>query len=224
MLDLLLELLRSTAGSFASIFLLGAVILFAVYKLGCMVTKFSDLNKSIEHTSNNINSVQKTLHEIFGKFETITGRFDLIDKSINLKFELIESKIDTRENKFTQSKSPISLTPLGEEVALELKLSDRIDKNWQLICKLIDDNTPDKNAYDIQEYCKDIDLTNLEQLLSPTDIVELKQGAFLKGYSMFVFGEIAGVIIRDKYLKEKGISVDEVDKHDPALISDGIIK
>ena len=39
----------------------------------------------------------------------------------------------------------------------------------------------------------------------------------MQGNPLQLYTRMLGVIIRDKYMSIKGISIDEIDKHDPAM-------
>lgn len=54
---------------------------------------------------------------------------------------------------FTQTHSPLSLSESGKEMILQLDLDKTLDKHWNNIKKIIDEDVTDKTAYDIQQYC-----------------------------------------------------------------------
>ena len=56
-----------------------------------------------------------------------------------------------------------------------------------------------------------------EKFLNPEDLDRLKTDAFQKGLTLTPYMRAVAVLVRDKYFKENGIDVKEVDASDPAL-------
>ena len=75
----------------------------------------------------------------------------------------------------------------------------------------------DKNAYDIQQYCIETAAVEPEKFFAKADLDKLKQFAFNQGNPFQYYSSMFGIIIRDKYLQIKGISISEVDINDPKL-------
>jgi len=75
----------------------------------------------------------------------------------------------------------------------------------------------DKNAYDIQQFCIEGVSVEPEKFIDSAGLTTIKNYAFKQGNPLQLYTRMIGVIIRDKYLKIKGISIDEIDKHDPAI-------
>jgi hypothetical protein len=114
-----------------------------------------------------------------------------------------------------QRKSPISLTEVGFEIAKALKVEDMLGRNWDKIFENLEANINDKNAYDIQQYCIETATIDLGAFIEKSDVDAIKQAAYKDGRPLAFYAPVFGVLIRDKYLKQKGIDISEVDRHDP---------
>ncbi len=115
----------------------------------------------------------------------------------------------------TKSHSPISLTEIGKKVANEIDANFIINDNWDRIVKILNEEVGNKNAYDIQEYCIDTASVEPKKFFDEKSLLKLKKFAFDNGNNIQYYLGMFGVLIRDKYLNQKGISIKEVDKHDP---------
>jgi hypothetical protein len=134
------------------------------------------------------------------------------DKVDQIRDDISVIKSDLRSHltvSYMQAKSPISLTPEGWGVAKEIDAERRISENWDRIRACIEEGVPDKNAYDIQEFCINRATISLLEFLSEKDLRDMKLIAFKKGKPVEAFAGVIAIIIRDTYFKEKGIEVDD---------------
>lgn len=104
-----------------------------------------------------------------------------------------------------QSHSPMSLNEAGKKLAAEMNIDGRIEKNWAKIQLLLNNNTGPKTPYDIQQFCIDTARVYPERFLSDEDIDFLKDYAYDNGKPLAYYGEMIGVIIRDRYFEQEGI-------------------
>jgi hypothetical protein len=188
-----------------------------------------DKLEGIPETARNI---QRDLKENAEKLRevsvTVTGHHsdirDLrgeVEKLVGLREDvlMIKSQLSRKQppaRSYTRAKSPLSLSPAGEEMAKKLGIASRIASNWSKIEACIDRDVKDKNAYDIQQFCIRKATVDLPEFFSEEDILAIKDVAFNEGEPVESFGELIGVLVRDAYFKSRGINVKEVDKHDPA--------
>lgn len=121
------------------------------------------------------------------------------------------------EDPFMKKQSPISLTEKGEALSEELLMREIVDNNWDKIHSDLEENLIDKNPYDIQEYCLETAGFKSDRFFTEKDIVRFKTKAFQKGLNVVLLYRIAGILIRDKYLTEKGINIKDIDNHDPSV-------
>jgi hypothetical protein len=219
MSDLLRDILTSPFGSFSFIFgllvLSGWLIFFITKKVTEIKTEHGELSKTLLNTESRW---EKTLENIETqwekKFDRIDEKFDKINEVLAfLTLNLTPAK--QAKKGLSQSRSPISLTDEGIKVSKELDAEGMIARNWDKIYADLEKNVPDKNAYDIQEYCMKMAVVYPERILEKADIDKLKLRAFNEGDILGYYAPVFALPIRDKYLKIKGIDIGDVDKHDP---------
>ena len=139
--------------------------------------------------------------------------------------EIMNAKLDgilqavqpspVKQGGYTNAHSPIALTESGWDVAKEMGIEDIICRNTKRILSLIDDSVPQKNAYDIQQFCIDAVIVSLDKLFIEEDVNRIKSFAFNKGQHIVMYSSLIGVLVRDLYFKERSINIEDVDKCDP---------
>lgn len=149
-----------------------------------------------------VEKVETSLSDMFRDIAYIKGAIDLIRS--------------TSSNSPTQAHSPVGLSELGEKIAEELNVQEMIIDNWDKISSYLEANLQSKNAYDIQQFCIDTASVSIDKFFSAEDIDKIKKYAFQNGQTLFYYGGLIGVMIRDEYFEKKGIDIADVDKHDPA--------
>ena len=200
MLDLLHQLLTSPAGSFGFLF---AIIILGGWLIHWVTKKVSEIQSEHGGFTRSVDKMERSIDEIRKDMSFLKGSIDVM-KSGNL-------------NSLLQSKSPVTLTDKGKEVAQELKANEIIARTWERIYEILEREISDKNAYDIQQYCIEQVSVEPEKFFDSASITALKNFAFMQGNPLQLYTRMLGVIIRDKYMSIKGISIDEIDKHDPAM-------
>jgi hypothetical protein len=203
MLQLLQNALSSPAGSFSFVFAIMVLGGWLIYWVTKRVTTIQSDHGTI---SKSILKIEAHIDESRRDLSYLKGSMDI------LRQPGIPALV--------QSHSPISLNQLGASIAEELQVEKVIDRNWNIIFKVLESGVCDKNAYDIQQFILDQIATDPEKFIDKDGLVELKKYAFNKGLPLQYYTPVYGVIIRDKYLKQKGIPIDEIDKHDPTIKKD----
>lgn len=198
MFDVLREVLQSPEGSFS--FILGIMILagWLIYFITKKVTEITTNHSAF------VKRMDKTDERLDRNFDEIRTDISFIKGTL----EVINS-----QSPYTQRKSPISLTPKGENTAKELKADEIINKNWSKIKENIAKGAKENNAYDIQDYCMTIAIGQPEVFLEKEDLDSIKEYAFQHGRPLQMYMQIIGILIRDKYFSENGIDAAEADKH-----------
>lgn len=140
-----------------------------------------------------------------------------MQKSLDALVQSLQGGQKGSPDPYTQAHSPLSLTSLGEEMTVRMGVRDMLLKNWPGIRRLISDHAASKNPYDIQQFCLEQAIVFPEKFLNPEDLDRLKTDAFQKGLTLTPYMRAVAVLVRDKYFKENGIDVKEVDASDPAL-------
>ncbi|MCF8265846.1 MAG: hypothetical protein K9I99_15205 [Melioribacteraceae bacterium] len=156
--------------------------------------------------------------QLWERFKTIGKIEAAIDK---IKEDVAEIKAFIRtfrqENTaFAQRKSPLRLTERGRNVAEELKAEGIVEESWERILKKINSRIEtDANPYDIQEACLEVG-ESYSDFLSDNQYNVIANIAFKNGNKLSDYDIIFGLVIRNKYFAEKGISLTDVDLHDPS--------
>ena len=194
MLETIEKVFQSPAGSFAFVFGILVLAFWATTKITKILADHSTLAKSSAKVENHIDDIRKDLSYLKGAFET---------------------KRYSSESPLVQRFSPLSLTEKGKLVAAELKIEELVTINWDKIRSDIDKNLKDKNAYDIQQYCIFTASVSPEDFLDKDSVNTIKLYAFKNGAPLHIYAQVLGIVIRNRYFKEKGIDIAEVDEHDP---------
>lgn len=199
-LDFIISVLTSNGGAFGIVCALVLAILYLVHwvtkKITTIVVEHESVKKSMEKVDNVIDDIRKDLTFLKGTFE------------------IIKNNTNTN-NSLVQSHSPISLTEKGKEIASSMGIEDMVSSNWDKIQTCIEKNVPTRNAYDIQQFCIETATIALNNFFGDEDVAKIKNFAYQAGQNTAYYGGMIGVIIRDKYLTIKQISIEEIDKHDP---------
>lgn len=225
------ELLSTDGGSFAFVAILLCLAFYLTHWVTKKVTEITESHKNIEKenqkVSENIEKVSEKLSsnmdEIRKDISFLKGINEVFNSNINaMKTDISTLKEDISflkgmndicgKDPYAQSHSPISLTELGKKVSKEIGVDEMIQRNWNNIANDIDQNTDGMTAYDIQQYCIETAVVKPEKFLLPDDLNKLKDYAYNQGKPIVAFAQIFAITIRDKYLKEKGIHIEEIDK------------
>lgn len=198
MIELIKNILNSPAGSFAFVF---SFIVLAFWMCHWITKKLTKINTEHDHLTNNVNSAVGNIDKIRRDLAYIKGSIDIMQRQTS--------------DGYTQRNSPISLTEKGKEEVSRNNLDILVERNWDAIYRLMDKEVESKNPYDIQRYCLETAATEPEKLFADSDVALIKELAFKNGLALMTYTNILGVLIRDKYFKQKGINIEDVDKHDP---------
>ncbi len=184
---------------------LGGLLVFLTWKIAqrYALAKYKADNLPCEKHEKGLGDLGIILNDVkvtLGKLET--GQEDV--------YRMMSLIAGTSTNaSLTQSHSPISLTEKGEIIAKELGFEKILDDNWGKISKIID---TELNPYDIQ--MKFI----TELILRPSRYIDndsldaIKNDAFNKGLPLIDYMRMTGVLARDRYFREHGIDVADVDR------------
>ncbi len=200
MVDLIKEILKSPAGSFASVF---AFIVFAFWLCHWVTKYLTRISTNHSHLTESLAGATGAIDEIRRDLAYIKGSIDIMQRQTS--------------DGYTQRNSPISLTEKGREEVSRNNLDMLVDRNWDTIYRLMEKEVESKNPYDIQRYCLETAATEPGKLFADSDVALIKALAFKNGLALMTYTNILGVLIRDKYFKQKGIDIEDVDKHDPHL-------
>ena len=194
MVNLFLKLIEQLNGS---VFILTVILMFAfflTYKIGGVIKSFCGIESRNDKFEKNIDGIKDDLADI-----------KAVNKIIYKHFT------DT-----VKGQSPISLTEKGEKIADKTGLKEKIINHLEKIKSFI--NIDDlNNPYDIQTESLDKAQKCFENFFTEQEKSKIKLHAYKKGVYLMEIYPIIGVIIRDIILKEKNISINEIDKHNPGI-------
>lgn len=195
MWEIFKTIITSPAGSFA--FVGGILFLcgWAIVRVTRATTQWEDKQEGIEKLEGKVESITNDLHYIKATLEVMKN--NLPGASL------------------TQAHSPVSLTPIGKEVAEKIGANKIITSNWQKILDCLERSNIGDSAYDIQQFCIETASIALEKFFSDDDIVKIKEFAYNNGKTLAYYGGMFGVLIRDKYFEYKNIPIEDVDRSAP---------
>ena len=128
-------------------------------------------------------------------------------KGIRDKVVACETSLKEREP-LTRKKSPVTLTDRGNKILAESGGKKFVDDNYAELKKNVEDINP-QTSYDIQE----ISHTIIERLKDDARINGIKDYLFKEGMQLSEIVDVLGIYLRDKILEERGIAVEDIDKH-----------
>lgn len=211
-ISILQMLLGSPAGSFAFVLAFILLALWLVHWVTKKITRIQTTNEMLEKENT------KTCEKLEKHAEKVDKNMDEIRRDISFLKAMVDVyNRPTPPEALAKSHSPVSLTEKGKEVSENLGAEEMIAKNWEKIFNILEKDVCDKNAYDIQEYCIETSIVELDKFIDAASIEKVKLYAYKAGQPIAYYAPIFGISIRDRYLAEKGISVEEVDKNNPHL-------
>lgn len=176
----------------SSVFVLLALLVivgYGLFKIGEWKKTFSVHEKSIDG-----------LHSMSSTVVELKTKVDLIYQIVN-------------PNSPVRTRSPISLTEVGEEIAGKINAAAIIDKCATKLKKEVDSTNP-KNAYDIQIQSMRVAKEKLLPCLDEKELNIVKQEAFNRGLLVEDILSVFGVLLRNRILTERNIPISEVDQHE----------
>jgi len=179
----------------SAVFVLLAILFFAfwaIYQLGVIIKTFRDFKDKNKDIDTHIGGIKDSL-------ATIKATTDL----------LYQAHLST-----VRRQSPIALTQKGEEIAIALRMTEKIANHWSEIKAEMQKRSP-MNPYDIQTVAMDVARNCFDTLFSDTEKSEIKLYAYRSGMDLLEIYPIIGIIVRDKVLKEMNTATDAVDAHAP---------
>lgn len=218
MFELVKEILTSPGGSFACIMLVGLFFFWMYHWVTVNIVRIrSEHKNTMDNNKTIIENQDKVCDKLENKVDYLTRSMNDLFKDIALIKGIIESSRRNIGDELTQRKSPISLTEKGYDEVEKYNLNSIVDNNWNTIYSNLEKDVTCKNPYDIQTYCIETAFAEPEKFFTQDDILKIKNIAFKNGYALMSYTNILGVLIRDKYFQQKGIKIEEIDKHDPHI-------
>ena len=113
-----------------------------------------------------------------------------------------------------QTNSPISLSELGQTISSDLLLSTKVANYWDQIKPIIASKNP-SNPYDVQTIALDNAKLFFDRFFDANEKDVLKTYAYKKGLNILQIYPIIGVHARDRYLREGGMNIGDIDTYAP---------
>ena len=113
---------------------------------------------------------------------------------------------------YAESHSPMALSQKGIELVNESGIKEMLINNWDKIKSQLDAMNL-STAYDIDAFCLDRAISSPDDFFTESDLVKLKGFAFNRGENLYSYAVIIGIIVRDRYIEEKGLSVSDIDNN-----------
>lgn len=167
---------------------IGGIVISALISFLVASSKIGEYKNKVNTCVTDISDLQKEIKEIR-------------DKVISCETTLFKEPLLTR-------KSPVNLSERGEKVLIDSKGKYFVDNNYSELKKSVEERTP-QTSYDIQEVSR----TVIEGLRNDPRINDIKDYLFKEGMRLEEIIDVLGIYLRNKILKEKGISIDDIDKY-----------
>lgn len=107
--------------------------------------------------------------------------------------------------------SPIGLTSQGQSLAQKSNAESLAAKYAKQI-----DIPSDANPYDVQTICLEFAESKLLSLLQHDEKDHIKTVAYENGYKVEHILTLIGIILRDRLIREKGMTREAIDLYDPS--------
>ncbi len=164
-----------------------------------------------------INEHDSRHSNIQSSISSINTSISYMQKSIDSIAQSLQSNNKIVVDPFTQSHSPLSITPMGYEMMERINGYEMFENNWLRIQYLIDENSESKNPYDIQQFCIEQAVVYPNKFLKDSELDKVKMDAYTTGSSLASYMRVFAVLARDRYFEENNIDVMDVDKYSPKI-------
>ena len=155
------------------------------------------------------------------KISNFLGQWKTNQKFVD-KIPTIEAKLTSIENIIVQiyqktvstaavtTSSPAHLSEVGKNIVKSLEADKILLRNEERLINLVEEENP-QNAYDVQQTCFSIVGEHIEKMLTANELEIAKEKSLESGILLSNTLSIFAVLLRDKILEKKGISLKEVD-------------
>ncbi|MFI5391517.1 MAG: hypothetical protein ACHQYQ_09155 [Bacteriovoracales bacterium] len=144
---------------------------------------------------------------------------DRLEKIESMKDSVIEikTKVDliyqySNPNSPVRSQSPVSLTDIGKEIQKKINALEIFQNYAVKLIGMVEGKNP-QTAYDIQQTSFEVAKRELIKLLNEDELKMVKNEAFNRGILVEDIMGIFGVLLRNKILEDKKLSIADVDKN-----------
>ncbi len=197
MKDVLLFLAKELNSSFFTLLVILITFFVFIYKLAKHIGSAEAERK---HTHNKIEKLENSYDTII----EIKTKVDLLYRNLN-------------PNSPVKNASPLFLTDIGERISNSIKAQStfhRIVASLENKFSSTKDSF-DMNAYDIQQWALEVAKVEIPKMLNEKELVLIKDIAYKNGILVEDVMMIFGILLRNHILEKNGVSVSDVDVHDP---------
>lgn len=187
-----LALIQQLNGAVFTLIAILLVVFWLMYKSGGWVKSYKIFENKNEKFDEKIDFIKESIYKV--------------QATTDLLYQAHLSTVKTR--------SPISLTEKGKEIANAISAELKVNNHWDAIKREVEKKNP-ANPYDVQTVSMDIARNCFEKIFDIQEQNEIKTYAYGIGINLLEIYPILGVLIRDRVFKEKNILPEEVDKHSP---------
>jgi hypothetical protein len=158
--------------------------------------------------------VEKFKGHFKGHDDKLKDLVDMRDAVVELRTKVDLIYRNTNPSSPVASRSPLSLTDIGQQIAAKINANEILDKNYDKLSKDVELKNG-KNPYDIQLASMLVAKEDVLNLLNEQELILVKQEAFSRGLLVEDVTAVFGILLRDRIFTEKNIPIAEVDKHTP---------
>lgn len=192
-----------------------AILLLALIAIGILIWKVSAWTANLSAHSEKMSSFDGVKDRVIALEATTDKAVSFGERIVRIEAKIDQLFVQLIPNPFAKANSPISLTPQGATASEAIEAGKTVDRLYPEFKAMIDKDAP-TTSYDIQQSAFKYIASDLFDLMEDAETIKLKEFAFKSGVPIEATLTIYQILLRDKYLSEKGIPVSDIDKHDPS--------
>ena len=201
--------IKTVAGSDGGAFAIMAMFIVLAFWL---YGKFVKLVAKNEQTQSCCTKLDAKTDSLSAEINLIKGDMQFVKSTLNNIVNMLQSE----KGSMVKANSPLSLTDIGKQAAVDMKAEDAVAVNWEKIRAIMDAEIADKNPYDIQTYCLEKITVAPERFFEQPTLDAFKIYAYRNGRTLFECMKVIGIIVRDKYFSVNSIPLASLDAPQPA--------
>lgn len=205
MYDLIAKVFTSPAGSFGTAFAAVASFIYVAFRLHGHFVRMKAEHGHVRATCGDLrvrmDALSEAVHAMRGDVQYVKNTVD----------SMLNAKQRGDASPLVQAHSPLSLTDSGKSAAAAMGAESAIAANWAAIRSKMDAEVASSNPYDVQTYCLERIPVAPGEFFPDQDLSAMKFYAFDNGRTLFDCMKVVGVLVRDAYLREKGIPLSALD-------------
>ncbi|MEG9861724.1 MAG: hypothetical protein V6Z81_04380 [Parvularculales bacterium] len=145
---------------------------------------------------------------VWSDLKKIIKEWDQVSKDVHTIKVFLQTKYP--EVALFQSKSPLALTESGQNIASTIGADTIADAYMEQVAI-----SREMNPYEIQVTCFDFAEKSLISKLDAKTKTKIETEAFERGLEVENILKIIAIVIRDKFLSQRGYVPTQIDEHDP---------